>query len=109
VVTVDEERTGLDRDAFVTVLEAENVLARRYFHPACHRMEPNRSLQPKAGLVLPVTEELTGCVMTLPTGQTVTPEIIEGISEILTVACENADEIRAELAGRSYEPKPARS
>ena len=40
------------------VLWAENVLARRYFYPGCHRMEPYRSLYPDAGVALPETERL---------------------------------------------------
>ncbi len=40
----------------VRVLHAENVLARRYFYPGCHEMEPYRSYFPHAGLVLPETE-----------------------------------------------------
>ena len=108
VVTVNGNLTGLDRDALVTVLEAEKVFARRYFRPACHRMETYRSLRPKPGLVLPVTEELSGCVMTLPTGRTISPEDIERIVQIIAIACEKSEEIRAKIAVRQYEPKPAR-
>ena len=44
VLEVDELETGLTRDELVQVLIAENVLARRYFYPGCHRMEPYRSV-----------------------------------------------------------------
>ena len=40
------------------ILHAENVIARRYFYPGCHRMEPYKSLFPNAGLVLPETEKI---------------------------------------------------
>ncbi|HEU4401699.1 MAG TPA: aminotransferase class I/II-fold pyridoxal phosphate-dependent enzyme, partial [Candidatus Polarisedimenticolia bacterium] len=43
VLEVDEERAGIGRDQILRVLNAENVLARRYFHPGCHRAEPYRS------------------------------------------------------------------
>ena len=39
-VEVDETRAGISRDALVKVLQAENVLARRYFYPGAHQMEP---------------------------------------------------------------------
>jgi dTDP-4-amino-4,6-dideoxygalactose transaminase len=40
VVEVDASDAGLGRDELQRVLWAENVLARRYFYPGCHRMEP---------------------------------------------------------------------
>ena len=49
VFEVDERRFGLGRDEIVSTLRAEGVLARRYFYPGCHRMEPYRSLFPHAG------------------------------------------------------------
>jgi dTDP-4-amino-4,6-dideoxygalactose transaminase len=58
VLEVDEAETGLSRDEILHVAMAENVLARRYFFPGCHRMEPYRSHFPHAALVLPETEKL---------------------------------------------------
>jgi len=40
VVEVTAERAGLSRDEILAALRAENVLARRYFYPGCHRMAP---------------------------------------------------------------------
>ena len=42
VIEVDSRAAGLSRDELATVLAAENVLARRYFFPGCHRMEAYR-------------------------------------------------------------------
>ena len=44
---------ALSRDELQRVLWAENVLARRYFFPGCHRMEPYRSLFPDAARAPP--------------------------------------------------------
>lgn len=49
VLEMDERVTGLARDRLIAVLHAENVLARRYFYPGCHRMEAYRTLYPDAG------------------------------------------------------------
>lgn len=38
VLELDEQQIGVDRDLLVRILHAENVIARRYFHPGCHRM-----------------------------------------------------------------------
>ena len=46
VLEVAEREAALTRDELVEVLKAENVLARRYFFPGCHQMEPYRSYFP---------------------------------------------------------------
>jgi len=98
VIEVDPETAPLSRDELLAVLHAENVLARRYFWPGCHRMEPYRSLYPNARVFLPQTERVAAQVMTLPTGQAITSEIIRVICEIIGSAFENAGEIRRMLA-----------
>ncbi len=98
-VEVDEQAVGISRDAFLEVLHAENVLARRYFWPGCHRMEPYRSYFPNAYLMLPQTEELAGRILVLPTGSTVSEQDIEVICGILRAAIVNAEEIRQRIAG----------
>ncbi|HVM48660.1 MAG TPA: DegT/DnrJ/EryC1/StrS family aminotransferase, partial [Candidatus Acidoferrum sp.] len=49
IVLEVDEAAGLERDLLVQALHAENVLARRYFFPGCHRMEPYLSCFPQAG------------------------------------------------------------
>lgn len=71
------------RDTIVDALRAENIMARRYFWPGCHRMEPYRSLFPHAGLVLPRTEEVAGSVIVLPTGQTMDADKIEVVAQLV--------------------------
>lgn len=94
VLEINERKTIITRDQLIEVLQAENVLARRYFYPGCHRMEPYGSLYPNAHLFLPQTECVAGRVMSLPTGQAVTAVIIHIICGIIRTAIENASEIR---------------
>jgi dTDP-4-amino-4,6-dideoxygalactose transaminase len=101
VVEVDPEICPLNRDDLVEVLHAENVLARKYFWPGCHQMEPYRSYFPNAGLLLPNTERSAARIMVLPTGQAVSPEDVAKICGIVGVAIENADSVRRVLAGRT--------
>ena len=96
VVEVDEASTGLDRDALVAVLWAENVLARRYFAPGCHRMEPYASEGPHP--TLPVTERLCDDVLVLPTGTAVTPDDARTIGDVLARAADAADRVAVALA-----------
>jgi dTDP-4-amino-4,6-dideoxygalactose transaminase len=100
VLEVDETASGLARDELKDLLWAENVLARRYFYPGCHRMEPYRSYFPNAYLLLPVTEQLSRKVLVLPTGTGVGPEDIETICHILRFAVANARAVRSSLAAR---------
>jgi len=98
-VEVDADVLRLSRDDLVRVLAAENVLARRYFYPGCHRMEPYRSYFPNAGLLLPHTESLTTRVMCLPTGTTVSPEMIETVCHILKLAAAHPEQVHRALSG----------
>jgi dTDP-4-amino-4,6-dideoxygalactose transaminase len=83
VIEVDPELCPRNRDEIVEALHAQNIIARKYFWPGCHKMEPYRSLQPNAGLLLPETERVAARVIVLPTGQTITAEIIADICRII--------------------------
>lgn len=72
------------RDAIVAALHAENILARKYFWPGCHRMEPYRSLYPHAGLLLPNTEAVSSRVVVLPNGATLPPAAPGTVAAVLT-------------------------
>jgi dTDP-4-amino-4,6-dideoxygalactose transaminase len=80
---------GVSRDRLVDTLRAENVLARRYFWPGCHRMEPYRSLFPHAGLLLPSTETVAERVIVLPTGQTMDADRIDTVGRIVRTALQD--------------------
>jgi dTDP-4-amino-4,6-dideoxygalactose transaminase len=71
------------RDRIVATLHANNVIARKYFWPGCHKMEPYRTLQPDAGKHLPATEATGRRIIVLPTGQTVTEPMIAAICRIV--------------------------
>jgi dTDP-4-amino-4,6-dideoxygalactose transaminase len=98
IVEVDQAVTGISRDELVRVLQAENVLARRYFYPGCHEMEPYRSYFPHARLLLPETERLTRRVMSLPTGTAVGPEEIAAVCAIIRLAVRESHALEAWLA-----------
>jgi dTDP-4-amino-4,6-dideoxygalactose transaminase len=100
VLEIDEATTGVSRDQLMNVLHAENVLARRYFYPGCHRMEPYKTLYANAALLLPQTEFVAARVLTLPTGQGVTSEMIGGVCEIIRMVLDNASDVRKLLDER---------
>jgi dTDP-4-amino-4,6-dideoxygalactose transaminase len=97
VVEVDETKATLNRDKLVAVLQAENVLARKYFWPGCHRMEPYKSFFPNAHLLLPQTEKLAARIMVLPTGQAVDVATVQTICAIIRTALSQSTAVRAAL------------
>lgn len=97
VLEVDESVTQVTRDHLIDILSAENVLARRYFYPGCHRMEPYRSYFPHAGLLLPETEKLVQRVLVLPTGTAVGLGKISQICDIIRLVVAQGEEVRGKL------------
>lgn len=83
VVEVDEYACSCTRDELVGALHAENVLARKYFWPGCHRMEPYLSAGERFAHVLPHTEKVAAGVVVLPTGHSVDETAVRRICEII--------------------------
>jgi dTDP-4-amino-4,6-dideoxygalactose transaminase len=101
VVEVDEAKAKLNRDELVVVLQAENVLARKYFWPGCHRMEPYRSHYPNAHLLLPETERIAARVFLLPTGTAMGAQEVQTVCQIISTAIGQASEVKAGLNRRA--------
>ena len=91
---VDRETAQLHRDQLLKVLHAERVLARRYFYPGCHRMEPYRSRSHGTNASLPVTERVCEQVLVLPTGASLSEDAVHLIGQIIRLSVENADQVR---------------
>jgi len=98
VLEIDAAALGIGRDLLMAVLHAENIIARRYFFPGCHGMEPYRSYFPHARLLLPETERLAGRVLLLPTGTAVGPDEIFKLGKAIRLAAAHGPELRDRLA-----------
>jgi len=107
VLEIDEQITGIHRDQLVQVLHAENVLARRYFYPGCHRMEPYRSYFPHSGLLLPETEKLVQRVILLPTGTAVGAEEISKIAHLIRFVLAHDRQIGKKLSCNNHPKIPS--
>jgi dTDP-4-amino-4,6-dideoxygalactose transaminase len=91
----------LVRDEVVRALHAENVLARKYFWPGCHNMEPYRSYYPNAGLMLANTKRVAERVVVLPNGSAVGEAGIDGIVSVLRVLSEGTRSSKSRRATRT--------
>lgn len=86
VIEVDESLYGRTRDELVEILHSHNVIARKYFWPGCHRMEPYVTQAPNAYKDLADTEHVSARVVVLPTGQTVNADMISTICRIISAS-----------------------
>lgn len=97
VLDIDEAITEISRDNLIEILRCENILARRYFYPGCHNMEPYRSNYAIEKKSLPHTEQIMKRVISLPTGTSVKSDDIKKICEIIRFVIENGRVINDKL------------
>jgi dTDP-4-amino-4,6-dideoxygalactose transaminase len=103
VLEVDPGDSPVNRDDLMRLLHAENVLARRYFFPGCHRMEPYRSSDPDVRL--PATDRVAKRVLIMPTGGAVTPDDISLICKLVSLAARHAEALPSPLPEvKRFEP-----
>ncbi len=79
------EDCEVSRDRMSEILQAENVMARRYFWPGCHRMKPFVEAAHGAIPLLAHSESVSERVIVLPAGASVDEAIIDGICKIISV------------------------
>ena len=82
------EGCRISRDRIVEALHAENIRARKYFWPGCHKMLPYRELYPHAGLLLPNTQLVADRVIVLPTGTAMDVGMVKTVASVVRVLVE---------------------
>jgi dTDP-4-amino-4,6-dideoxygalactose transaminase len=100
VVEVDRDVAGLSRDDLVTALGAENVLARRYFYPPCHQMEPYRASASGSAPALPVTEAVSARVAALPTGTAMGVSEVRQVCQLIRLCVQHGRQVGTRVLGR---------
>ena len=88
---------ALTRDEIITLLHAENVLARRYFYPGCHAMRPYNSLYPGLSRSLSVTQDISARVLVLPGGAAISDAEVDLVCTLLRQIMAQAPVIAARL------------
>jgi dTDP-4-amino-4,6-dideoxygalactose transaminase len=94
VMEVSAGEFGLDRDTLCKILQAENVICRRYFSPGAHRTYYYRDKYPRFVNSLPVTDRLCQSVMQLPSGQDMDLEKISEVCELIRFVHRNAEALK---------------
>jgi dTDP-4-amino-4,6-dideoxygalactose transaminase len=84
VAEVDRHVAGVTREEAIAALHSQNVLAKRYFSPGCHRMSPYVATHDAARSPLPHTELLCDRLLQLPTGSAVSQLDIARIGDFLS-------------------------
>ena len=100
VVEYDAVPGGPTRDDLVEALWAENVMARKYFWPGCHRMEPYRTLYPRAAARLPQTDAVAARLLVLPTGTGVRVADVKRLCDLLEAMVGQGSRLRERMAAR---------
>jgi dTDP-4-amino-4,6-dideoxygalactose transaminase len=100
VAVMNPREYGLERDELMRVLHAENVLARRYFFPGVHRMEPYAS---RSQPFLPVTDLLCRHVLVLPSGGGLAVSDAKRVCDLIRIAAADPQAVLRLLHAREGE------
>ena len=87
VIEIDAERIGVTRDQIMAHLHANNIYARRYFYPGCHRMAPYGAGIHDDNIIMPQTDLLCGNVLILPTGTGISEAEVTRVCDEIEWAC----------------------
>ncbi len=85
IVAEVDSRFPCSRDTIVQALQAENIMARKYFWPSCHRMKAYSESEPYKNLAMPKTELVADRVIVLPTGTGLPAGTIDVIRDVCMV------------------------
>ena len=98
VLEIDEAAAHVSRDQLLSILWAENILARRYFYPGCHKQAPYSSAYSRINFKLPETEKLADRILLLPTGAAISADDTNIVCQIIRLAIECGPEACKRLA-----------
>lgn len=81
-VCVDPGAAGITRDELASALLAENIETKKYFYPPMHLQKLYRGYH--AGRpALPVTDSVSGSVLSLPIYESLSDETVEGVARAI--------------------------
>lgn len=96
--TIEPVEFGLARDQLLQLLEAENILARRYFYPGTHRSAGFDGNAEAVAARLPMTERICDISFQLPLGARLDVSDVEKICALIARAQREAPQISQFMA-----------
>ena len=100
-----EEEYGTSRDQLCDIFWKENIMARRYYHPGCHRMSPFRKIAQNSDTLLPVTEKISDSILCLPCFPSMADDEIKKVVDVLHRVYEMKDIVAAYYLKNTIDPK----
>ncbi len=94
-IAVDPTAFGIGRDALRRVLDAEGVDTRTYFDPPVHRQSAYRNVAAEA---LPVTDEASGRVLSLPVYPALRDDVVDAIVTLIATAHDKSGDLAGDPA-----------
>jgi dTDP-4-amino-4,6-dideoxygalactose transaminase len=83
IIEVNEKLFGVSRDILMKILHSENIIARRYFYPGCHNMEPYKSDIIYSSSSLVRTIKVSNRILLLPAGNEIDEVKIKKVCNII--------------------------
>ena len=94
VLDVDAAASGIERDRFISLLAAENVICRRHFYPGLHRMASLSGQRADSG-AFPGTDYLSSRLMQVPNSQSMTVADVDTLCDVIRTLQQQAPAIRS--------------
>jgi len=99
-IEVDPAEFGLTRNELHAALGAEQIIARKYFHPLCSDNDAYRHLPSARPELLPNATRLATRILCLPLYGELPPAAVDAIIDAIRDLQASAPRVRAALAGR---------
>jgi dTDP-4-amino-4,6-dideoxygalactose transaminase len=96
-IYVEEENFGLNRDELSKALSHENIMTRKYFYPPLHQQRAYSKIWKEDPIKLPVTEDISTSVLSLPLFSHMAEEDVIMVSECIEKVHEYAGEIKTQM------------
>lgn len=97
-IYVDEKAFGLDRDMLAEALSKENIIAKKYFYPPLHKQPCYKGMFEHYDKKLPVTNDVSRRVLSLPLYSHMAPEDAKRVAEAVRKINVHAGKVKGALA-----------
>ncbi|MHA2121153.1 MAG: DegT/DnrJ/EryC1/StrS family aminotransferase [Promethearchaeota archaeon] len=98
-IYLEQEMFGLNRDELCVILSKENIMSKKYFFPPLHKQRAYSEFYEIYKNELPVTDEISNNVLSLPLFSHITKEEVLKVTEKIKQIHDHSKEIHQKLNG----------